>query len=525
MVKIAPRIAPPPQAKHNPTILYLGQNADEICDLVSPHIGTIDISYAQDVGSALKLARAKQLDIVIVDQRDENLANKLILPLFADLGYAVKLVVVTTLSDVGSYLRVPGVARVITAPVRAQQLARVLGLDASKIRHDRIKIAEEVTKEAEAPKAPKVPFLIKVSNLGMQLVSTAYKRMAFILLGILFVSFTFYGVMIGFFLTSSGWGSPLTLATGRPTVDKVARDISDMKVALNLNSQRLTDANQKFDASKRGRDNAQILVNFASDTVDKEIVDRRRQIGVINRTLKRTKRVNGSFDRQLAKGGMDQDLAKLFAKRLIEKRVFESGTMGLLETGQRMAGMQTQLDNLQSDREALQQSITMLHSLRIQLSQAGPIGGVTAATSALLLLTKQAVDARAALNTAQGDFDAAIANTRDLQSSRYVLIHQIEKMENSALARASQEAITVMFVPYANQAQFKPGADLYSCRFTMVFCWKTGTIGDRLPGEVEGIHPFFGKQIRGFYMEAHLTDPIAATKEIIHANRPPLYFF
>ncbi len=525
MVKIAPRTAAPPQAITNPKILYLGQNADEICDLVSPHIGTIDISYAQEVSAALALARTKQLDIVIVDQRDESLANKLILPLFADLGYSVKLVVVTTLSDVGSYLRVPGVARVIAAPVRAQQLARVLGLDASKLRHDKIKIAEETEKLAEVPAALNVPVLIRLSNLGMQLVSTAYKRMAFILLGVLFVSFTFYGVMIGFFLTSSGWAAPLTLATGRPTVDKVARDISDLKVALNLNSQRLTDAALKADAAQRARDNAKILVNFASDTIAREIVDRKRQINVINRTLKRTHRVNSSFDQQLAKGGMEQDLEKLYSKHLIEKRVFQSGTMGLLETGQRMAGIQTQLDQLDNEKETLRQSITMLHSLREQLSQSGPMASVTASTSDLLLLTKQSVDARAAFDGANGDYLAALSNTHDLENSRVTIEKQIAKMQASALGRASDTPINVLFVPYANQAQFSKGSDLYSCRFTMVFCWKTGTVGDRVPGEVEGIHPFFGKQIRGFFVEARLTDPIGATKEIIHANRPPLYFF
>jgi hypothetical protein len=196
-----------------------------------------------------------------------------------------------------------------------------------------------------------------------------------------------------------------------------------------------------------------------------------------------------------------------------------------LETGQRMAGMETQLDNLEAQKETLLISIEMLKSLRKQLSQTGPMNNVTAATSDLLLLTKQAVDARAAFDSAKGDYDTAVSNKRDLQNSRIVMDLQITNMESSAWARASHDPITVMFVPYANQTQFKPGADLYSCRFTMVFCWKTGTIGDRLPGEVEGIHPFFGKQIRGFYMEAKLTDPIAATKEIIHANRPPLYFF
>jgi len=525
MVKIVPRTHAPPQTYGNPKILYLGQNADEICDLVSPHIGTIDITYMHDVAGALSAARSKQMDIVIVDQRDVGLANKLILPLFGDLGYSVKLVVVTTLSDVGSYLRVPGVARVIAAPVRATQLARVLGLDPTKTRHDKIKIAEETKKEVEAPKAPKIPFLIKLSNLGMQLVSTAYKRMAFILLGILFVSFTFYGVMIGFFLMSSGWAAPQSLTVGRTKVDKMARDISDLKVALNLNAQRLTEANQKAESAQRARDDAQILVNFAGDTVDKEIIDRKRQISVINRTLKRTKRVNGSFDRQLSKGGMEQDLAALYAKHLIERRVFESGTMGLLETGQRMAGLQTQLDTLDSEKTALAQSLEMLHSLRIQLSQTGPISTVTAATSDLLLLTKQAVDARAAFESARTNYDAAIASTAVLLNSKSVLETQIAKMEKTTLARAGVEPIDVLFVPYANQAKFKPGTVLYSCRFTIILCWKSGTVGERVPGEVEGVHPFFGKQIRGYFVEAQFTDPIAATKEIAHANSSPFYFF
>ena len=122
MVKIIPKLPLQPQAISNPKILYLGQNADEICDLVSPHIGTMSIDYVHNVNDALLHARRVRLDLIIVDQRDENLANRLILSLFSDLGYEFKLIVISTLNDIGVYLKVPGVARVLTAPLRASQL-------------------------------------------------------------------------------------------------------------------------------------------------------------------------------------------------------------------------------------------------------------------------------------------------------------------------------------------------------------------------------------------------------------------
>ena len=120
MVKILDH-NPVPSFKANPRILYIGPVADEICDLVSPHIGAMQIDYASGVEEGLKLARDVRRDMIIVDQRDSSLATKLVLPLLASLGYEHKLVVIATLSTVGAYLRIPGVARVISAPVRESQ--------------------------------------------------------------------------------------------------------------------------------------------------------------------------------------------------------------------------------------------------------------------------------------------------------------------------------------------------------------------------------------------------------------------
>jgi hypothetical protein len=115
-------------------VLYIGPAADEVCAIVTQHVGEIDIRYESDVRAALVVARQSRFDTVIVDQRDESLATRLIVPLISGIGYDIKLVVVSGLKDVSQYLTVPGVARVLTAPIREGQLLRVLGLN-SKPKH------------------------------------------------------------------------------------------------------------------------------------------------------------------------------------------------------------------------------------------------------------------------------------------------------------------------------------------------------------------------------------------------------
>ena len=537
MVKIVSH-SPVPALKANPRILYIGQNADEICDLVSPHVGTIDIDYVTGVNEALAKASASPRDIIIVDQRDEALATKLVLPLISSQGHPVKLVVIAKLASVGAYLRVPGVARVISAPVREQQLIRVLGLDPARRRHDKIKLEGEKVKEqalaegkpvpdpdAKPPAPKRTPLGLAISNFGMKIVSTAYKRLAFTLLGSLFIAFTFYGALIGFYLISTSWAMPQHLSRGRPVVDKLARDITDLQVAGNVNNQRLTEAMQKAETAQHAMQDAQILVKFATDTISKEIKTRQSRIDVIDRNIARTGGVHSTFQRQINKGGMEQDLAKLYSKHLIDKQTFQSGTMGLLETGQRMAGMQTDIDKLADEKKQLEQSLAMLQSLKAQMAQAGSVGNVTAATADLLLLTKQSLDARAAYDAARGEVDLADHILKDLLSTKSAIDKQLVEAQQSAIGRATVAPVDVLFVPYTNAAKFAEGTPLYTCRFTMLLCWKAGEVGESIPGEVHVVHPFFGKPIRGTFVEAKLSEKAAVNREIIHAGRPPFFFF
>lgn len=110
-----------------PQVLYIGQNEAEL----RPAIRMVDglaIVAATSIEQALIQARQHRFDYVIFDQRDPNLASKHIAQLVQGLGYLTKLVIVSQLGNLGAYLRVPGLAAVLAAPLRPHHVLRVLGL-------------------------------------------------------------------------------------------------------------------------------------------------------------------------------------------------------------------------------------------------------------------------------------------------------------------------------------------------------------------------------------------------------------
>jgi hypothetical protein len=142
----------------------------------------------------------------------------------------------------------------------------------------------------------------------------------------------------------------------------------------------------------------------------------------------------------------------------------------------------------------------------------------------LLLLAKQSSDALSARALVQSKLKSTADNSEVLTQTIDVLQTQLAALETSALARALYKRIDVVFVPYGNEHQFIEGQALYSCRFTILWCKNSGTVGQVLPGEINSVHPFFGKPIRGSFVEMKLSNPDAAMREIIHGTRKPLFF-
>jgi hypothetical protein len=522
MTHVVPWSGPQPRKNAAPRVLYIGPAADEICALVTNHVGRIDIAYESEVQAAFAHMRRRAFDVVLVDQRDENLATRLILPVLQSLGYPVKPVVISTLKDVGQYLAIPGVARVLSAPVKEVQLLRVLGLERRQ-RPEELQPPKPAEKPLEKP-VKKIDAFGLLSNRFMNLVSMLYKRAAFILLFVLFITFVFYGVLIGFFLLSSGWGAPMTLTRGHEMVNRVEREITEVKVALNQTDQRLSEQALALTTAGQEFKEASALVKYAAGTVKKELQSRARLSKTLQQSQKRLKKVRSQLREQLDGNGPSGDIEKLYKRRLIDRNAYSAAAMNMTQAAQNLAAVETQIDEAEAQLADLQTSKTMLDSLYAALVEDKGLSGIDATSSDLLLLTKQSSDALAARELAKSKKAATDENTRVLMKSKQVLESQLATHEQTALARAMHERIDVVFVPYGNENRFVPGAAVYSCALTIMFCEKAGVVGDVLPGEISSVHPFFGKPIRGRFVEMKLDTPDAAMREIIHGTRKPLFF-
>ena len=133
MVKIL--AAPVPQVvdpQALPLVLYIGPHAEELQPILSLVDG-LSISVAQSIDLGLTQVRLCRYDFVFFDQRDPALASRHIASLVQGFGYPTKLVVVSQLGSLGAYLKVPGLAAVLAAPLRPQHVLRVLGLKANAI--------------------------------------------------------------------------------------------------------------------------------------------------------------------------------------------------------------------------------------------------------------------------------------------------------------------------------------------------------------------------------------------------------
>lgn len=511
-------------------VLYVGHGADEICHFVTQHVGTIDILYESTVTGAIQQLRSKVFDVVVVDLRQDAESLKLLLMLVGDSGSGARLVVVTALTHVGEYLAVPGVARVLAAPVREGQFLRVLGLQ-PKAKHflPPENHAAEISGENRAA-LPNPRANIFLSGLNfiharlMSFISAIYKRSATVLLLTLFTAFLFYGLLIAFFLLSSGWGAPMVLTRGHEMVNRAEAQITELKVALSMVEQKITEAQFARVKAERELSDGEVMMKYAADTAKKEAGKITRTKKTVSARIARMERVRTALKRQLAKDGVKVDLDSLYNKRLISRQVYSSSTFGVLEASQRLAALESDIDALLAERENLDVSLDMLASLQDGLASGDPISTVTAASNELILLTKQALDAKGMYDNAYERINSSDELISELSGNKQVVKRQIAAIQVSALGRAIDQRIDVIFVPYSNRNQFLPGTKLYSCSFTVFFCREAGSVGIPLPGEAAGVHPFFGKPIRGFFVESKLRLDGAASQEIIHGGRKPFFF-
>lgn len=499
-------------------VLVIGPASDRFGVLLKGARDNVEVRTARSLKEALELSRQQEFDCAIIDRQDEEHLIALLSIGLAAVRSIKRLIVISDgKSDdvlpwrhcVDAVVSDPSDIDAVLDAALAQGADRALG------RPDHsMPTPNELRTNAKAG-------CLKYLSL-MPLVSLAYKYFALVFLTGLFSVFVFYGAMICFFLLSSGWASPMTLSKGHDLVLKTEQELSSLRMRENLLAQQLEAANQQAGEAHQSLTDAEMRVQIAGGTIAFEIAHREKLQLENDALMARLKRVQAGIAIATRDTGMRDELAMVFEQRLIDRKAYNTGVLAILETGHRLAMIENEIASRELESKKIEASLRMLHWLGKQ-NRSEKLNHVSATSVDLLPLAHEVVEAKAAMSNARAKLKEVANRRRLVLESRSIASKSIAAIRETPLGRAVESPVFVLFVPYENASNFHPGKPLYACLFGIILCEKVGTVGEPIAGESNAVHPFFGKPIRGHFVNVHLGVPEAAKREMLLAGGPPLF--
>ena len=524
-------------------------------------------------------AKTQKYDCIIVDARDVERTSPLNVVALTTLNATHMLVVICKAEQVEMFEGLMGIDRVITDPVDPKQLISLIvesqliqdieneleispeepadispaetpivePTNKSAGNHAKIKLpkepieipadpglVEQIVEEKEPDKNPVTEgFKASVSTVQkldqgiwrhfVPLASFVYKKLAIIVLTALFLTFIAYGAMIIFFMGSSGWSMPFELSKGHKLVEKIERDLSSMNLRRNDIRQNLTIATVEKDSALRDTQDGELQLVLSKRTIESEIVLQNEEHTSIGTQITRYKQVIKDFEKLNGKNKFATNLKSAFKNRLITKKSLNSGTLALLETMHRIAALQNDISMKKLELSRVEGRLIFLNSLLGEVDKPN-ITVISSPSSELAHLAREAIQAKNTISKSKLAVEAAQNRLARLNNSLELISANIASLEATPMGRAIHSPVTVLFVPYSNAENVFKGQPLYRCAVTIVWCSKIGEVGAKVDGETAGVHPLFGKPLRGTFVEARFSDPKFVTEDLIHAGRPPLGF-
>ena len=144
---------------------------------------------------------------------------------------------------------------------------------------------------------------------------------------------------------------------------------------------------------------------------------------------------------------------------------------------------------------------------------------------------KPSLEQRALADERLAKRDAAMDRKRELDAEIKELDTQhaeqekdVARLAASPYIRATEEKRVVGFVPYQNLSNIHAGVTLYTCDWGLIKCHSAGKVLSILDGEVQDVHPHDDSVQRGVMVEIDLSDPDAATENVLFAGSKPFWW-
>jgi len=502
-------------------VLYVGPKPEAMENILSRVDMLVGLHTVSGVADAMAMVRRRVIDCVVVDQCCESNQAALLTAAMAGEKNVKRIVVITTPEHASSYEMLGPKCEVLFAPAKPMVI-----LDAVLAQQTK----KEKGKNWKAKFSRSTPLFsnwkmpeFNLSRAVIPIVSFIYKNTALVLLAALFSVFVSYGIMIVFFLVSSDWSAPFTLSKGHDLVTKTERQIGDLRVKSNLIKQRISKEQRETTQAKRAVGDAKILTSLVASTIDGEIEQRLVLQKDLKRQVERLKVLRLEMKRALGANGAQQALQHKFKKHLINRQTYDSSMLAILELRQRANGVEEEISRQRREITKTRNAILMLESMRKQIQEPRFVK-IKSASAEFVPLANQIVTVKTSLENAQTELNSHFERLSLLRKNNDIVKRGIAEIMATPLARAAKVPVVVLFVPYTNANNFKPNQPLFACSLGIFWCEKVGYTGKAIAGEAVSVHPFFGKNMRGIFIEAILLSPEAAKKEVLHVGRPPLFF-
>lgn len=529
-------------------ILVMGPSARAIAGALVRMKGAAEIHHAETAAEAVTLLRGCRFDKVLVDNRSDD-ALTLTIPRLAMLDNIGSLIVLAGPKSAESISAIPGVGMVLQPPFNPVEIAGAIGIEVSDSRKAPGeamaggKRAEDMTMAVETVAPVSVsaetaddvdqaepPFLLRLVKSAALFIpgltpvlSLLYKNLALTILAGLFAAFISYGIMIAFFLVSGDWSAPMQLQPGHELVAKADRDMKELQVKRNLAIRQLADARNALSESRQDLDRANLLATSTISTIRQEIENRTASLAGANSEIEALQSVLTSFgsaeQRKRSRANVERD----FRNRVITRNTYQDLMLNTAQVERQVTEIQADINKKIKELTDGQQAIAILTDM-VRQAEGDDTVSTIGGRAEFVPLTNQIIEVRQTRSRAQNGIRTAQEIIPSLEDSLAVLDRGIEDLARTPMIRALQRPINVLFVPYDNLDSYAQGRPLYSCGFAVFWCSKAGTTGEPISGEITTVHPFFGKPIRGQFIEAQLDDNETSQKEILHVGRPPFFF-
>ncbi len=526
-------------------ILVMGPQANAIANALVRMKGNTEIHHAESAAEAIAILADGNFEHVLVDNRNDG-ALTLTIPRLAQLKSIGRITVLAGPNSAPSISAIPGIGQVITPPYNPVEIAGSLGIEVvdsrkqsrSEVSQERRSAASEIENPVVTETATVVvtevaveaPLIIRIIGAMANFIpsltpilSALYKNLALSILAALFLAFVTYGIMIAYFLTSGDWSSPLQLQPGHELVVKADRERSELKVKRNLASQQLAEARNKGSEAEDALNRADTLASITAGIIDQEIANKSGRFEELKSETALLESVLAGFGNSKTRTADRNSLERDFKNRVISRAIYQSSMLNIAQVERQVADLRSEITAKKNELAMSEQANLYLVSMKQQLENDAAVTSGTGQT-AYIPLTNQIIEVRQIRSAAKADIAASRQAVPSLENTLAVLSAGIEALEKTPMIKALNKPVNVLFVPYDNLDVYGENQPLFACSLALFWCSNVGQTGQAIGGEISTTHPFFGKPLRGQFVEALLTDPTAAKKDILHVGRPPFFF-